>query len=68
MIQTQTEKKQRRPLMPRRKLEPGIDFHNFPLRVFMDNWNRMIQAGVSWGKATQFINDAIREKLDREAG
>lgn len=53
------------PLPPRIKLVRGIDFYEYLLRVNPDNWNRMRRV-LKWGEAARFINDAIREKLDRD--
>lgn len=45
------------------------DFFRKVLNIPTDLYNRMLtEAGLTWGKVTPFILEAIREKLDREKG
>lgn len=47
---------------------PRADRHSFPLHIPLTLWERMIKSGaVSWGTTTNFILEAITEKLDRMA-
>jgi hypothetical protein len=43
------------------------DKRQFHLEIPDDVWQRMVEeAGVTWGRTTKFILEAITEKLDRQ--
>lgn len=50
--------------LPRKEKPPVKHWtQNIPLEL----WKRMLdEAGLGWGEVTQYINQAITEKLDRE--
>jgi hypothetical protein len=65
MLQAPMTKKKIEPRLPRNKPAPH-DFHVTPIRFPTPLWNRMINAGLKWGDVTQFVLQAVKEKLDRE--
>ena len=56
--------KKKTPTLPRRTTPRPV--HGFMLYIPIPLWTRMIRAGIKWGMATQFIIQAITEKLDRD--
>lgn len=51
----------------KRKPPPANETHDFLLRIPMELYQRMIEeGGIYWGETTEYILDAIRQKLEKE--